>query len=325
MRSGELRRNGTTVRLQPQPLKVLLLLAGRPGDVVTREEIQSEIWPAGTFVDFEQSLNFCIRQIRAALRRRRERPALRRDAAAARLPLGGRPGAVGVGARRRSESGRGRCPPEPAARPVDRARARRPRPRRPPPRPRAGRLAPSPRARPAGARLRARRVRGLRSRTPRRPRRRRRRSSASPSAAGPVNSARFGPDGQVVYSAAWDGGGRAPPRRALRPAGLERASRSRTRWSWASRRPGEVAFLREGVLARAPLAGRAAEGHAEATSWPRTGAPRRPRLRGGARRKDSRSGSSSPRAASCRRAPRASAACGSRPTDATWRSPSTPS
>ena len=68
VRSGELRRNGTTVRLQPQPLKVLLLLAGRPGDVVTREEIQAEIWPAGTFVDFEQSLNFCIRQIRAALR-----------------------------------------------------------------------------------------------------------------------------------------------------------------------------------------------------------------------------------------------------------------
>ena len=52
VRSGELRRNGTTVRLQPQPLKVLLLLAGRPGEVVTREEIQAEIWPAGTFVDF---------------------------------------------------------------------------------------------------------------------------------------------------------------------------------------------------------------------------------------------------------------------------------
>lgn len=68
VRSGELRRNGTTVRLQPQPLKVLLLLAGRPSEVVTREEIQAEIWPAGTFVDFEQSLNFCIRQIRAALR-----------------------------------------------------------------------------------------------------------------------------------------------------------------------------------------------------------------------------------------------------------------
>jgi len=67
IRSGELRRNGAIVRLQPQPFKVLALLAGRPGEVVTREEIQAEVWPAGTFVDFEQSLNFCIRQIRAAL------------------------------------------------------------------------------------------------------------------------------------------------------------------------------------------------------------------------------------------------------------------
>src|SRR5512143_1050208 len=67
VRSGELRRNGTTVRLQPQPFKVLVLLACRPGEVVTREEVQAEVWPAGTFVDFEQSLNFCVRQIRAAL------------------------------------------------------------------------------------------------------------------------------------------------------------------------------------------------------------------------------------------------------------------
>ena len=67
LRSGELRRNGNLVRLQPQPFKVLALLASRPGDVITREEIQAEVWPAGTFVDFEQSLNFCVRQIRAAL------------------------------------------------------------------------------------------------------------------------------------------------------------------------------------------------------------------------------------------------------------------
>ena len=67
LRAGELRRSGHLVRLQPQPFKVLSLLASRPADVVTREEIQAEVWPAGTFVDFEQSLNFCIRQIRAAL------------------------------------------------------------------------------------------------------------------------------------------------------------------------------------------------------------------------------------------------------------------
>jgi DNA-binding winged helix-turn-helix (wHTH) protein len=67
LRSGELRRSGRLVRLQPQPFKVLALLAERPGEVVTREEIQSQVWPAGTFVDFEQSLNFCVRQIRTAL------------------------------------------------------------------------------------------------------------------------------------------------------------------------------------------------------------------------------------------------------------------
>ncbi|OFV87889.1 MAG: hypothetical protein A2V74_09570 [Acidobacteria bacterium RBG_16_70_10] len=67
LRSGELRRQGALVRLQPQPFKVLALLASRAGEVVTREEIQAEVWPAGTFVDFEQSLNFCIRQIRTAL------------------------------------------------------------------------------------------------------------------------------------------------------------------------------------------------------------------------------------------------------------------
>ena len=67
VKSGELRRNGGLVRLQPQPFKVLALLVDQPGRVVTREEIQSAVWPAGTFVDFEQSLNFCIRQIRSAL------------------------------------------------------------------------------------------------------------------------------------------------------------------------------------------------------------------------------------------------------------------
>ncbi|MGD8895121.1 MAG: winged helix-turn-helix domain-containing protein [Acidobacteriota bacterium] len=67
LRSCELRKHGTLVRLQPQPFKVLALLAGRPGEVVTREEIQQEVWAAGTFVDFEQSLNFCVSQIRTAL------------------------------------------------------------------------------------------------------------------------------------------------------------------------------------------------------------------------------------------------------------------
>ncbi|HXU35296.1 MAG TPA: winged helix-turn-helix domain-containing protein [Blastocatellia bacterium] len=66
-RSGELRKAGVPVKLQPQPLRVLVLLASNPGELVTREEIQQAIWEGVTFVDFEHGLNFCIKQIRAAL------------------------------------------------------------------------------------------------------------------------------------------------------------------------------------------------------------------------------------------------------------------
>jgi adenylate cyclase len=65
--SGELRKSGKQVRLQPQPFRVLSMLAGRAGEVVTRAQLRDEIWGKGTFVDFEQGLNFCIKQIRSAL------------------------------------------------------------------------------------------------------------------------------------------------------------------------------------------------------------------------------------------------------------------
>ena len=65
--SGELRRSGKPIRLQPQPFRVLGMLAGRAGEVVTRAQLRDEIWGKGTFVDFEQGLNFCVRQIRSAL------------------------------------------------------------------------------------------------------------------------------------------------------------------------------------------------------------------------------------------------------------------
>ena len=65
--TGDLRREGRPVRLQPQPARVLALLASRPGEVVTREELRQQIWNDGTFVDFERGLNFCISQIRTAL------------------------------------------------------------------------------------------------------------------------------------------------------------------------------------------------------------------------------------------------------------------
>lgn len=66
-KSGELRKDGDPVKLPPQPSKVLTLLARRSGEVVTRKEIREQIWSEETFVDFDQGLNFCIRQIREAL------------------------------------------------------------------------------------------------------------------------------------------------------------------------------------------------------------------------------------------------------------------
>src|ERR1700730_5725099 len=65
---GELRKGDALIRLQPQPLKVLMLLASPAGQLVSREEIQKQIWTDDTFVDFDQGLNYCVRQIRAALR-----------------------------------------------------------------------------------------------------------------------------------------------------------------------------------------------------------------------------------------------------------------
>ncbi len=65
--SGELRKHGRPVRLQPQPSRVLAALISRPGELVTRQELRHQIWDGTTFVDFEQGLNFCIRQIRLVL------------------------------------------------------------------------------------------------------------------------------------------------------------------------------------------------------------------------------------------------------------------
>lgn len=70
----ELRRDGRRVRLRPQPLKLLALLVSRPGDVVSRDDIQAALWGDDTFVDFEQGVNHCIKQLRDALRDSAESP-----------------------------------------------------------------------------------------------------------------------------------------------------------------------------------------------------------------------------------------------------------
>jgi DNA-binding winged helix-turn-helix (wHTH) protein len=65
---GELRRDdGAIVPLEPQPARVLAALTSRPGALVTRDELRASVWPEGTYVAFDQGLNYCIRQIRVAL------------------------------------------------------------------------------------------------------------------------------------------------------------------------------------------------------------------------------------------------------------------
>src|SRR5687767_6613028 len=63
----ELSRDGATVRLQSQPAQVLAALLARPGEVVTRASLQEALWGVETHVDFDNSLNFCMSQLRTAL------------------------------------------------------------------------------------------------------------------------------------------------------------------------------------------------------------------------------------------------------------------
>ena len=65
-------KNGRQVRLQPQPFKLLRLLTNQPGKLVTREDIQAALWTNDTFVDFEQGVNFAVKQVREALGDRAE-------------------------------------------------------------------------------------------------------------------------------------------------------------------------------------------------------------------------------------------------------------
>jgi TolB-like protein/DNA-binding winged helix-turn-helix (wHTH) protein len=67
LRAGNLQRDGVPVRLQDQPFQILTLLAQNAGEIVTREELRRHLWPADTFVDFDNSLNTAINKIREAL------------------------------------------------------------------------------------------------------------------------------------------------------------------------------------------------------------------------------------------------------------------
>ena len=63
----ELTKGEARIRLQEQPFQILQLLLDRPGAVITRDELRDRLWPNGTFVDFEHSLNAAVKRLRAAL------------------------------------------------------------------------------------------------------------------------------------------------------------------------------------------------------------------------------------------------------------------
>jgi cholera toxin transcriptional activator len=67
LRTGELRKHGTRLRLQEQPFQVLAMLLERPGELVTREQLRQKLWPSDTFVDFDHGLNTAVNKLREVL------------------------------------------------------------------------------------------------------------------------------------------------------------------------------------------------------------------------------------------------------------------
>jgi eukaryotic-like serine/threonine-protein kinase len=243
LRSGELKKAGALLHLQPQPFKVLALLTSRAGELVTREEIQAEVWPAGTFVDFEQSLNFCIRQIRSVLGDSALTPHYIET-----LPrrgyrwIGGPVEKVSAVLEFRRPAAVARLSALPEA------------------------DAPAPESGPADAPRRAASAwaigaavaaalalgwfLGWRGPAPERIASFHRLTYRR----GSVDSARFAPDGQVVFSAAWEGEPLAFFASRVETRESRRVEVSGSRVVGVSRQ-GEVAFLKGNLLARAPLAG----------------------------------------------------------------------
>jgi DNA-binding winged helix-turn-helix (wHTH) protein len=241
-RGGELWKAGVRSRLQPQPARVLTLLASRPGELVTREEIQHEVWPEGTFVDFEQSLNFCIRQIRTALGDQAATPryveTLPRRGYRLLVPVevvGGAGAQVPVPTPAKEERGPATIQSFPA-------------PALAPSRWRRGRHSAAIAVIAVAAGVAAAKLL-----TPRP-------EPVVPTfqrvtfGRGYLDSARFGPEGQVIYTAAWEGG--PVEGFLLRTASLD----ARPLPHLGSRvlavtQPGELLFVSERTLSRAPLAG----------------------------------------------------------------------
>ena len=73
-RTRELRKHGVRIKLQDQPLQLLLLLLERRGELVSRQQIQNALWPPGVHVDYDNAINSAMRKLREALGDTSERP-----------------------------------------------------------------------------------------------------------------------------------------------------------------------------------------------------------------------------------------------------------
>ena len=89
LRAQELYKAGRKIKLQVQPFQVLAMLLERPGEVVTRDEMQKRLWTADTFVDFDHSVNTADQEAAPGFRRRQEQAAICRNAAQARIQISG--------------------------------------------------------------------------------------------------------------------------------------------------------------------------------------------------------------------------------------------
>ena len=85
--SGELHKDGQKLALPPKAFAVLKALVERPGEVVTREELRTKLWPADTFVEFDDSLNHAVKKLRQALGDSADRSSVHRNPASIWLPL----------------------------------------------------------------------------------------------------------------------------------------------------------------------------------------------------------------------------------------------
>src|SRR3984885_13321753 len=74
LQAGEVGKSGLRIRVQQQPIKLLEILLERPGEVVTREELRSRVWPDESFGDFDQALNIAVAKLRSALGDSAENP-----------------------------------------------------------------------------------------------------------------------------------------------------------------------------------------------------------------------------------------------------------